>query len=134
MKALLATLTAITIAMMSSSQAYALSCASNGFDLETHFKTNKKTGKKITYVKGHFSGGSKSKATPNFRGTGINGGIKLVPQNGKATKTIVNFSGKRMTRSGEKAFRTKVIVQTSCLSVWCGKVPQNSQQTLRQEV
>ena len=42
----------ISIALMTTPQAHALSCTSSGFDLEANFKANKQAGTDITYVVG----------------------------------------------------------------------------------
>lgn len=126
----LACITAVGFALMTTTQAHALSCASSGFELETSYKANKKAGKNITYVMGSFTGGTKQKKKPKLTGTGINGGIQLIPQNGKGSKTKMHFSGKKLVNGKEKAFKTKVTVETTCINVWCGNPPKPNTTTI----
>lgn len=123
-------LTAISLVLISTAQGHALSCTSQGFDLEESFQLNKKSGKNIVYVLGSFSG----KQTPQRQtnksvSTGTNG-ISLVRQHPKDTVSNLSFSGKVITKNGAKPFKQKVKVTASCAASWCGNIPKSGQKTI----
>jgi len=124
--------TAITVfgfTVITSTQSYALSCASTGFDLETNFKANKKAGKNIVYVLGSFSGKQSAQIRTNKSITGTNG-ITRLRQQPKATVSNLAFSGKVMTKNGAKPFKQNVKVTATCVASWCGNIPKSGQQTI----
>lgn len=120
-------ITAISIALMTTNQAYALSCASTGFDLEANFKANKAAGKNVIYVLGNFSG-KQVKQIKRTKKTGSNGISILLPP--KSTVSNLTFSGKVMTRNGAKPFKQKVKVTASCIASWCGNIPKSGQKAI----
>ena len=123
-------LTAFSLVLISTSQSYALSCTSAGFDLEESFQFNKKSGKNVVYVLGSFSGKqTPQRQTNNSAIEGTNGTL-LVVQNPKDTVSNLSFSGKVMTKSGVKPFKQKVKVTASCAASWCGSIPKSGQKTI----
>lgn len=127
---LLTSLSVLGLVLTTTSQTYALSCASTGFDLETNFKSNKAAGNKVVYVLGSFSGKQSAQIKKNKSvKTGTNG-ISLVRQQPKATVSNLSFSGKIMTKNGAKPFKQKVKVTTTCIASWCGKIPKSGQKTI----
>lgn len=120
-------ITALSIALMTTNQAYALSCASTGFDLGESFKANKAAGNNVIYVMGSFSG-KQAKQIKQTKNTGHNGIAILLPP--KATVSSLIFSGEVMTRNGTKPFKQKVKVTSSCIASWCGTIPKSGQKTI----
>lgn len=123
-------LTAFSFALLSTMQSHALSCASTGFDLETQLKANKKAGKNVVYVLGSFSGKQSKRLKVNKSVSKGTNGISIVNQQLKGSVSNLSFSGKRMTKNGEKPFKQKVKVTTTCIASWCGNVPKSGQQTI----
>lgn len=123
-------LTAFSLVLISTSQSYALSCTSAGFNLEESFHSNKKSGKNIVYVLGSFSG----KQTPQRQtggsvSTGTNG-MSLVREQPEDTISNLSFSGKVMTKNGAKPFNQKVKVTAACVASWCGSIPKSGSKTI----
>lgn len=123
-------LTAFSLILISTSQSYALSCTSAGFDLEKSFQFNKKSGKNVVYVLGSFSG----KQTPQRQtggsvSTGTNG-MSLVLEQPEDTISNLSFSGKVMTKNGAKPFKQKVKVTAACAASWCGSIPKSGKKTI----
>ena len=125
----LTSVSAIGIVLLTTSQAYSLSCAQTGFDLEATFHANKTANKNVIYVLGSFSGKqSKTKQLDTKPATGSNGiSIVTFP---KATTSNLVFSGKVMTQNGTKSFKQKVKITTSCIVSWCGNIPKSGQKTI----
>lgn len=123
----LAILIAASFTLLTSTNAYALSCAQTGFDLESTFKANKASDQDVVYVLGTFSG-KQTKAKIQMKQTGVNG-IAIV-KSPKSTTSTLSFSGKVMTRSGAKSFKQKVKVTASCIASWCGNIPKSGQKTI----
>lgn len=105
--AVLATLTSI-------SQANALSCAREGFDLEATFNKHAASSEKIMFITGRFSGG------PARSGT----------FGGKSTKTTLNFTGAAIGKNSLPKLSSSVEVHSQCLASWCGPLPPNGVETI----
>ncbi len=125
----LSVLSAISIVLFTSTQAYALSCTPTGFDLEASFKANKAAGQNVVYVLGRFSGKQNLPSTTNKKPIAGSGEISII-QFPKATTSNLVFSGKIMTKNGAKPFKQKVKVTASCLASWCGNIPKSGQKTI----
>ena len=123
-------LTAFSLLLISTSQSYALSCTSAGFDLEESFKFNKKSGKNVVYVLGSFSGKQTPQRQKNNTVSKGTNGISLVVQQPKDTVSNLSFSGKVMTKNGAKPFKQKVKVTASCAASWCGSIPKSGKKTI----
>lgn len=122
--------TAFGVILISTTQSYALSCASSSFDLESNVKANKLGGNNIVYVLGSFSG----KQTPQLKTTqsvakGTNG-VSLIQRKPKDTVSNLSFSGKVMTKNGAKPFKQNVKVTATCIASWCGNIPRSGQKTI----
>lgn len=89
--------------------AHALSCTPTGFDLAKSFNQHATSDEQIMFIRGAFSGGPK----------------KLGTYGGEQKTWKLNFNGTSVGKSSLKPLITKVTVQSQCLSVWCGPVPQN---------
>lgn len=128
MKKTLPTLT-FCMALIITTNAFALSCVQDGFDLELTFSANKSADKNVVYVLGKFSGHpaqkTKSKTEPIAGTNGI-----AIEKRPKTTISNLVFSGKVMTNNGEEPFRKNVKVTASCLASWCGNVPNSKQKTI----
>lgn len=126
---ILTSVSSISILLLTTSQAYALSCAQTGFDLEATFQANKTANKNVIYVLGSFSGKqSKTKQLDTKPVAGSNGiSIVTFP---KATTSNLVFSGKVMTKNGTKPFKQKVKITASCIASWCGNIPKSGQKTI----
>lgn len=123
-------LTAFSLVFLSTTQSFALSCTSAGFDLEESFQFNKKSGKNVVYVLGSFSGKqTPQRQTKKSTSKGING-ISLVLQQPKDTVSNLFFSGMVMTKNGAKPFKQKVTVTAACAASWCGSIPKSGQKTI----
>jgi hypothetical protein len=128
LKKALPTLT-FCMALTVTTNAFALSCVRDGFDLELTFRANKAADKNVVYVLGKFSGHPAQKPGATTKPIADSNGTTIVKQP-KTTIYNLLFSGKVMTNRGEKPFRQNVKVTASCLASWCGNVPNSKQKTI----
>jgi len=112
--------------------AYALSCTRDGFDLAKVITANKKAGKNVTYVIGTFSGKHPNQIgtiQKQQKGTKRLKRLQTVSTDRSQTYTL-KFAGKQVSKDAVKPLKTNVTVNSNCLSVWCGNAPKNNTPTI----
>ena len=122
-------ISAIGIILLTTTNAFSLSCTRDGFDLESTFKANQSAGENVVYVMGRFSGQDAKKPEPETKPVTGSNAIEIIEPPKETTSNLL-FSGKLMTKSGAKPFKQKVKVTSTCLGPWCGHIPGPDQTTI----
>ena len=115
MKIFSATLTLCLLASQTT-QAFALSCARDGFDLASVYNKHAASDQKIMFIVGKFSGGE-----------------PRTDQNDLPRKTKnydMKFEGSSISRSSLRPLSKTVRVKSTCLAHWCGGIPQKGVNTI----
>ena len=97
-------------------QAFALSCARDSFDLASVYNKHADSDQKIMFIVGKFSGGE-----------------PRTDQNDLPRKTKIHnmkFVGSSIDRTKLHPMSKTISVKSTCLAHWCGGIPQKSVETL----